>query len=171
MSFAIVQHVPHWVWFLLAGLIVLGVKQTLPQRRSIRNATVLPVAMCVLSFYGVISVFAQPVALATWAVGMIAPVVLSQMVGSSRGIRWSSADRSLLVPGSWVPLVLILGLFVTKFGVNMELAMHSDLAFDADFATFVGLAYGAFSGAFLGRGLTMWKVIRQALQSSEATAN
>jgi hypothetical protein len=49
--------------------------------------------------------------------------------------------------------------------------MHSDLAFDADFATFVGLAYGAFSGAFLGRGLTMWKVIRQALQSSEATAN
>ena len=48
------------------------------------------------------------------------------------------------------------------------LAISPELALDTLFATLVGFAYGAFSGGFLGRGATMWKVVRQALQPSLA---
>jgi hypothetical protein len=71
----------------------------------------------------------------------------------------------MLVPGSWLPMLLIVALFSVKFGVGVLLAMSPGLALEAGFAAEVGLAYGAFSGMFLGRGLAMWQVGRRSLRS------
>lgn len=167
MFISILQQTPHWVWGLLAALTVLGMKQTLPRLRSVRSATALPVVMAALSFYGVASVFLhQPVALAAWAVGVVATLCLCNALGVWRGVEWSAADRSLLVPGSWLPLILFLTLFFLKFGVSIAVAQTPALTFDAGFAGLVGLAYGGFSGVFLARGIVMWRVVRQALQRS-----
>lgn len=165
MLIAILQQTPRWVWVLLTILIVIGVRQSLPRRRSLRSATIIPVVMIVLSFYGVISVFAtQPIALAAWIVGVAGALLLFHLAGAWNDIRWSVSDQTLLVPGSMVPLMLMLGLFFVKFSVNVMLARHHDLASDMVFASLVGLAYGSFSGTFLSRGLMMWKVGRKGLQ-------
>jgi hypothetical protein len=162
MIISILQHTPNWVWGLLAGLIVIGMKQTEGRLRSVRSATILPLAMSALSFYGVASVFVhQQVPLATWAAGAVAALCAFDALGVWRGIEWSNADRRLFVPGSWVPLTLLLTLFVLKFGVGVAVSLAPSLVYHADFAGLVGLAYGAFSGAFLARGLAMWRVIRQ----------
>src|SRR5471030_412737 len=169
MLIEIFQHTPHWVWWLLAALISLGVSQTKPQQKTLRNATVIPLAMAALSFYGVVSVFAaQSIALVAWAAAMLAALSISHAAGIGSKARWLAAEQRLLVPGSWVPLVLILGLFIIKFGANVMLAMHPDLSVDRLFAVSVSLAYGAFSGIFLARGLAMWRVARQAEPSSMA---
>ncbi|MBI1892327.1 MAG: hypothetical protein HYS18_16910 [Burkholderiales bacterium] len=161
----IFQHVPRWVWILLAALIAIGISQSFPRRRSIRSATLFPVAMIGLSFYGVVSVFPyQAGALAAWLAGVAAAVMASMAIGVWSDIRWSDADERLLVPGSWVPLMLILGIFIVKFGVGVALAMHAELARDTLFAALISLAYGAFSGVFFARGLAMWRVARNALQ-------
>jgi hypothetical protein len=162
MIISILQHTPNWVWGLLAALIVIGVKQTEPRLRSVRSATILPLAMAALSFYGVASVFVhQQVPLAAWAAGAVSALCAFDALGVWRGIEWSSADRSLFVPGSWVPLILLLTLFVLKFGVGVAVSLAPSLVYHADFAGLVGLAYGAFSGAFLARGLAMWRILRQ----------
>lgn len=154
----IVQHAPRWVWILLAGLIVVGISQSFPRRRTIRSATIIPVAMIMLSFYGVVSAFpSQPAAIIAWACGVTAALMLANAMGAWRAISWSEKDRRLLVPGSWVPMVVILGLFVTKFGVGATLAMRPEFALDGFFGTAVGFAYGIFSGTFLSRGVAMWK--------------
>lgn len=160
----ILQHVPRWVWVLLVALITLGVSQSFPRRRSVRSSIVFPVAMIALSFYGVVSVFQyNAAALAAWLAGVMGAVMASQAIGAWGGIRWSEADEMLLVPGSWVPLMLILGIFTVKFGVGVALGMHAGLANDALFATLISLTYGSFSGVFLSRGMAMWKVARQAI--------
>ncbi len=166
MLISILQHTPHWVWWLLAALISLGVSQMQPQQRTLRAATAIPVAMTALSLYGVVSVFAaQPIALAARAAAMLAAFAMSHAAGIGSKARWLAAEQRLLVPGSWVPLMLMLGLFIIRFGANVALAIHPDLSVDGLFAGSVSFAYGAFSGIFLARGFAMWRASRQAQPS------
>ena len=164
MIMSILQQVPRFVWFLLAGLIALGVSMSFTRRRSVRSAVVIPLAMILWSFYGVISVFNQPVALAGWLGGVVLAQGLSLALGLWGDIRWSPQEQRLIVPGCWIPLAMIMGLFVTKFGVNVMLGMHRELGADVTFAAGAAFAYGAFSGMFLARGVAMLKVARQGLQ-------
>ncbi|MGF6760669.1 hypothetical protein P3T24_000981 [Paraburkholderia sp. GAS33] len=164
MFTTIVLETPHWVWGVLAALIVMGFKQTVPRRRSLRSATALPLVMVLLSLYGVASAFSsQPLALLAWATGVAATLALSQGLRVWNGIRWLEPERSVLMPGSWLPLGLLLGLFLFKYSVGFTLATDHALAADAGVAGFVGLVYGAFSGVFLARALEVWRAVRQAL--------
>ena len=169
MSASLLQHAPHWVWGALAALIFSGVRQSVPRRRSIRSATSLPLVVTALSFYGVASDFAQqPLALAAWALGAAALFVLATLRGAWRGVRWSPAHDSLIVPGSWLPLVLYLGLFGVKFAVGVALALHPARIDDTGFSCMTGLAYGAFSGVFLARSYAMWRIAREVLMDGAA---
>lgn len=52
------------------------------------------------------------------------------------------------VPGSWLPLLLIVAIFCFKYAVSARLAMHPDSSNDAAFGTVAALVYGAFAGRF-----------------------
>jgi hypothetical protein len=164
MILSILQHIPHWVWMLLAVLIAIGVSQSFTQRRTLRRATLIPAIMIVLSFYGVISVFSQPLALAAWVTAVVGALTISNTIGVWRNISWSDPDQQLIVPGSWIPMMLMLGLFATKFSAGIALAIDHSLVADTTFATVVSFAYGSFSGIFVGRGVAMWKTARHAIQ-------
>ncbi len=164
MFFLVLQHVPNWVWILFAALIAIGISQSVTRRRTLRRATLIPIIMIMLSLYGVMSVFAHATALAAWAVGVAAALALSPMLGAWKNIRWSEPEQRLIVPGSWLPMMLMLGLFFIKFGVNVTLAMHHELVNDISFAMTVSFAYGLFSGTFFGRGVAMWKTAHHAMQ-------
>lgn len=154
-----IQHVPYWVWLLLAGLIALGISQSFPRRRTLYRATIMPILLTLLSFYGVVSAFPfQAIAIASWAGGLAFALMLSSAISAWSEIRWSAAEQRLIVPGSWIPMMLILGLFMVKFSVGVTLALHPDLRTNSLYAALVSLAYGGFSGGFLGRGVAMWKV-------------
>lgn len=157
------QHAPTWVWVVLVMLISLGVKQMSEQRRTLGKSMVMSLAMGGLSLYGVATTFhgASP-ALAGWLLGAVAVLALSQMVNAWSGIRWSSTQRCLVVPGSVIPLALFLSLFTIKFAVGTMVAMQPALIHQVLFASIIGLCYGAFSGVFLSRGLAMWRAARVA---------
>ena len=164
MIISIFQQVPRFVWFLLAGLIALGVSMSFTRRRSLRAAIAVPLVMIMLSFYGVISVFNVSAALLAWMGGVVLALGVSAALGMWSDVRWSRQERCLIVPGSWMPMAMIMGLFITKFGVNVMLGMHRELSADPMFATLAGFAYGAFSGMLLARGVAMLKAARQGMQ-------
>jgi hypothetical protein len=161
MFIAILRQVPYWVWILLPALIVLGMAQTLPRQRTLQSATLIPLAMVALSLYGVLAVFPrQAMPVLAWGLGLSMAATLCHVRQLWRGIEWSGSDRRLLIPGSWLPLAVILGLFSVKFAVGMALGMQPGLRMNPGFASVVGLAYGSFSGLFLGRGIAVWKAAR-----------
>jgi hypothetical protein len=164
MIASFLQHVPPFVWLLLFGLIALGVSMSFTRRRSLRSAIVIPLAMIMLSFYGVASAFGQAVALAAWLTGVMLALGVSGAAGLWSTIRWSQRERRLVVPGSWIPMAMLMGLFITKFIVNAMLGMHPERGADSQFAALAGFAYGAFSGMFLARGVAMLKVARRGMQ-------
>ena len=160
MFIAIVQHTPGWVWGLLAVLIALGLSQTRDREASVGRVTVLPVAMVSLSLFGVIGVFGPTLlALGTWAVGMAVALLFGQRAVALRGARWSARTRRLALPGSWLPLGLILALFVLKYSAGVSLGLHPSLRAEPLFAGGLGFAYGLFSGLFLARALSLRAVL------------
>jgi len=157
MIISILQHTPFQVWIILAILISFGISLSLPRRRTLRSAVVISVVMIAMSCYGVVAGFShQAPALAAWATGVVASLMHAHITNAWSGIRWTEKHRRLIIPGSWVPMILMMGLFAAKYIANVMLAMDQELKFDLGFMTLVGFSYGVFSGAFLARGVAMW---------------
>ena len=164
MFTAIVQHTPFWVWIVFVTLIVLGVRQSFARRLQLGRVTALPIVFVVLSLAGVVSVFgAHDGALLAWAVGIGAAAGLALLAGAPNAARWLAAERVFEVPGSWVPLAIMLGIFCLRYAVAVLLALHPALRGDASFAALAGLGYGGFSGLFLGRAMALWQLARAPL--------
>ncbi len=156
MFIAIVQHTPVWIWGLLAGLVALGLSQTRRREMSLTRVTILPLVMVALSLSGVFGAFGpSAVALGGWAAGLGAALAFGRRLVAARGASFSEPTATIHVPGSWLPLVLIVALFAIKYGVGVSLAMHPALATDMPFAAAISLAYGCFSGLFLAQGLAL----------------
>lgn len=158
---------PTWVWLLLAGLLSLGVSMLRSKTIGVLRAAIMPVAMTGLSLWGAISAFSHSAiyayVLLAWAV---AAVLLAAVVGRMTppaGTAFNPQDRTFTVPGSWVPLVLIVGIFLVKYVVGVEVAMNPGLAQDSSYSLTYGVVYGAFSGIFTGRSI---RLARLALGSS-----
>lgn len=158
----ILKNTPTWVWGLLATLLALGFSQISTRRVSAVRMAIMPVAMTGLSLWGTVSAFSQSplfgyvllawTACAALMLGLIAPRA------AAPGASYDAATRSFNVPGSWLPLALILGIFLTKYGVGVELAMQPALAHDGQYSLIVGGLYGLFSGTFAGRAARMWRL-------------
>jgi len=156
MFIAIVQHTPAWVWGLLAALTALGLSQTQPRTVSLVRVTVLPLVLIGLSLTGVFSAFGHfPVALGGWAAGFGVALTFARSAVAVRGASWIESRNMIHVPGSWLPLVLILTLFAIKYVAGVNLAMHPELHGNATFAGLCSLGYGFFSGLFLARALSL----------------
>ncbi len=169
MFIQIVQHTPAWVWGLFAALLALGLTQTRPREMSLLRVTLLPLAMIALSLSGVFSAFGHfPIALGGWGAGVAAALSLARGRVAARGAEWLPATGTVYVPGSWLPLALIVALFALKYGAGVGLALHPALAADPVFAGLCSLAYGGFSGLFLARGLSLRALARrrQAMQAA-----
>lgn len=157
----ILQHTPSWVWVLLAVLLALGLAQTLPRRVGLRRAALLPAAMLVWSLWSVVSGFGSALALSAWALGALVTAGATARLGAPRGARWQADESRFELPGSWVPLALIVALFGAKFFVGASIAQHPLLRADDAFAAAASLAFGAFSGVFAGRALALLQLARR----------
>ena len=161
MFISILQHTPVWVWALLSALVALGLVQTQTRQMTLGRAALLPVAMVTLSVAGVASRFGvHALPLLAWAGGAAVAIASAHSLRVWRGIGWSASASRFQVPGSWLPLALILLLFAVKYSIAVSLVMHPELQNDAVFPCAASLACGFFSGLFLARALTLWSAIR-----------
>ena len=172
----IVQQTPHWVWGLLAALLWLGASQLFDRTVGLRRVGLMPVAMAGLSIYGLASAFAGPAqagtAVGAWlvATALTAAVALWLQPTAPAGARYLAASRCIHLPGSALPLALILGIFLTKYLVGIELALQPTLARDGGFALQVALLYGAFSGLFVARAMRILRMVRGAAPAEKRAA-
>ena len=158
----ILAHTPTWVWALLAGLIWLGVVQARDRNASLARVSILPAVMTGLSIWGIAGAFgASPMfgyVMLTWMlVGAIAFAAVG-MTNAPTGTAYDSAKRTFFLPGSWAPLAMIVGIFLTRYVVNVDVAMNPMLARNGDYTLIVAALYGLFTGVFLGRASRLWRL-------------
>lgn len=152
MMSQIVSGTPLWVWGLLLALLWLGTKQLMPRAVRLGRVVRMALLMAAFSLYGTVSAFgSSPAALLCWlaAAGTVGWIVLH--VPAAEGTRYLPEQQAFEVPGSWAPLMLMLGVFTLKYVAGVLIAMRAPLVEAALFGPLLGMAYGAFSGVFLGR--------------------
>ena len=164
---------PPWVWGLLAALTLLGLSQVRARTVSLARVTFLPIAMTALSLWGTVSAFGTSplfgdVMLAWMCAAAVAVAVIAPMA-APRGTRYDAASRSFAMAGSWIPMLLILGIFLTRYMVNVELALQPGLVRDGQYTLVTGALYGLFSGIFMGRAARLWRLaFRRAASNTVA---
>ncbi len=155
----IIHSTPVWVWALLAALVALGYSQSRSRSVGLRRLLVIPMIMIFLSLFGTVSAFGpSPAVLGVWLAACAMVVSLMVLRPAPLGAAYDSTLRRYAIPGSWLPLFVILGIFCTKYAVGVTLAMQPGMAQQAVFATLVSMLYGLFSGFFAGRALRLWRL-------------
>ncbi len=159
MVLEILAHTPRWVFALFAVLVWLGCNQLFARRVRLKRVTVMPIAMTVLSFYGVISAFGDsPMALTCWIAAAAVSVFVVLQRPLHAATHYNASTRTFDLAGSTVPLMLMMGIFFTKYAVGVLLAMHPELAHQPTLELPVSLLYGAFSGIFAARAMRLYKL-------------
>jgi hypothetical protein len=159
MAWAILWNTPLWVWSILAVLLALGLVQARNRKVSGLLILVLPATMIPLSLYGVAASFgASLAALSAWAIGFGAALTLNGFVFfGPRGVRYDAVDGRFEVPGSLVPLALMLTIFSTRFVFAVVKALNPSIVGAATFIGFVSGILGFCSGVFLSRAIRALK--------------
>ena len=170
---SIFSHTPFWVWGLLAALLALGVVQMFKRRVSGRRIALMPAAMTLFSLLGLVSSFgasghlASAVGLWTFTLCASALVVLGIHKPSRAVAILDDGKLNFDLPGSAVPLALILAIFITKYAVGIELALAPELAVDIAYVHSIAALNGAISGAFVGRALRLRRLASQFIHRLE----
>lgn len=159
----IIANTPVWVWALLLALLWLGFSQTRARSAGLPRILILPVVMTGLSLSGTISSFGvAPMILLTWIAATAIMVWLVSRRPAPAPTRYNRNTDLFLLPGSWMPMALILGIFSIKYVVGATLAMRPELAKGIEFSATIAALYGALSGVFIARAARLWKLRRQA---------
>mgnify|MGYP003383587941 CR=1 FL=1 len=163
----IIEQTPVWVAYLLLALLALGASQMFRRRASLTRVFLTPAAMTALSVYGMVSAFGLSrqlgMTLAVWllAAGTCTTLALYWRNTAPHGTSYDAGSRSFKLPGSAIPLALIIGIFLTKYVVGVEMAIQQGaLAHDNFFALGIAIIYGAFNGIFAARTLRLWRLTR-----------
>jgi hypothetical protein len=162
MLAVILRGTPGWVWALLAGLVWLGLSQSRDREASLLRIAIMPVAMMALSIWGMVSAFgASPLfgyVMLMWMFAAAASFAAIGMTSPPRGTEYHPATRTFFLPGSWMPLLLIAGIFLTRYVVNVDVAMQPALARNGNYTLIVAAVYGLCSGIFIGRAARLWRL-------------
>jgi hypothetical protein len=165
----ILSNTPGYVWGILASLIWLGASQLQARMASKQRLAIMPLAMLGLSIFSIVAAFGASAHLtaviAVWLLALAAVNAIGWNGKPAAGSRYDAATRSFYLPGSVLPMLLIVGIFLTKYVVGIELAMQSSLAQDTSFVLPVAALYGVFNGIFMTRAV---RILR--LKSSDQRA-
>lgn len=168
----ILRNTPTWVWGLLAGLLALGISQLRDRTASLARVSLLPLAMTIFSVSGTLSVLGgtphRALSVMVWLVA--AALAFALLLRGRDAAQYDSARRLYRLPGSAVPLLLIVGIFLVKYVVGVDLAMAPQLVQDATYVLCIAALYGAFTGVFVGRASRLWRLWLRPAAAAGAAA-
>ena len=146
------------IFALFFVLLTLGMIQTKERNIHLKSVFILPIAMLTLSLYGVVSAFSVSFSpMLCWFVGVILAIILGLIIDMPQNVTFSKENCSFKIPGSWLPMFLIMGIFFIKYAVGVSFARHLSILNNDIFIIAVSLLYGSFSGLFLSRSLVILK--------------
>lgn len=151
--------IPFWPFAILAAVVALGIRQS--RTRVVQPGTLAKVAlaMLALSLYGVTATFgANLVPVLAWALGFGAAMSLGGPVLTPRGLAREGA--AVRMPGSWLPMGLMVGIFAAKFGLGFATGVHAQVLEEAWFIAAACGVLGLLSGAFAARAVAVQRFVR-----------
>lgn len=164
MLMGILHNTPYWVWGVFALLLVLGLMQTRKRNVSRFLVFLLPLIMIPLSFFAIASSFGiTPLPIITWLAGIAAAFAANAFLFQAPGgVRYDASLGKFEIPGSWIPLLLMMTIFLARFVIGFTRAVNPALVGTNMFAGIVAAVLGFCSGLFAARALKIISAQRAA---------
>lgn len=157
----IILNTPVWVWALLMFLIYRGILASVDREISLKKTFIIPVVMLGLSVQGIVSTFGiNMAAVLPWLACTAAAGVAAWHLFNRDKITANPACGSVFQQGNWMPLVLMMGIFLTKYVVAVLLKLEPGHRQEILFVVAVCALYGLFSGVFIGKTLRIVALYR-----------
>ena len=154
----IISHTPVWVFAIFFLLLFLGIKQSKETNITVRSLFILPVAMLLFSFYGIYSVYGfSALSVLSWCGALVITTFIGRKYLVSKTITYLSSDKRFNIPGSWVPLVVMMAIFFSKYFVNVALVLELPVINNMYFMVLSSCLFGVMSGFFIARSLVIYK--------------
>lgn len=158
MIVKILSNTPPWVFVLFFVLLAIGLMQT--RTRTVRKipALLLPAGMIALSLAGINSSFGlMPVPVASWAIALAITAFVGHALFRDKRVKYDAAEGRFFIPGSWLPLAVIMAIFFAKYVYAVMHALKSDVISASLFIAGLSAVYGLLSGYFAARALNLIK--------------
>jgi hypothetical protein len=153
----LLSHTPAWVWLVFVALAILGYQQTRERLVSTARLFILPAVFIVLAIYGIASAFGLSfLALVVWGMGFILPLAFAITFLSPKGVSVVPSGH-FRIPGSWLPLTLMMAIFSIKYLLGVVSARHLPAIANPWFVWTVSFSLGVLSGVFFARNVGIWR--------------
>ncbi len=158
----ILMYTPQWVFGLLAGLVVLGLMQVRTRQVPIQAVFIMPVAMTMMSLIGTLMDLGFTViTILCWLLGAVSLTLLLVKITGNSSVAYNHTTRKLTLQASWIPLLVILAIFCTRYALGMSFGMNLAIVREFYFAPLMSLILGALSGYFIAQGIKYLQVSRR----------
>jgi transcriptional regulator with XRE-family HTH domain len=148
----ILAHAPVWVWAVFVVLLVVGLRLSRTSTSRPAVSIVVSLGLLAWSLSGVVGAFgAHVLPLAAWAAGLVVAAALGRRMFAPDGLRLAAGGARVQVPGSWIPLIAMMGIFVLRFSNGVVTGAHLPLGANAAYAPVMAALLGACSGLFVAR--------------------
>ncbi|MEZ5728472.1 MAG: DUF6622 family protein [Burkholderiaceae bacterium] len=155
------SYVPTWVFVLLAVLVAIGYQQSRPRRVAPATVLAIAVAMAVYSGWSIVANFGlAPLAVTGWLAGFGLAAAIGARWFSQRGLSYDATSGRVHMPGSWLPMVLILGIFATRATLGTAAAIGMPITAASPLAAPLAGALGLLSGGFAARAIAVLAAAR-----------
>lgn len=163
---AIVQGTPTWVCVLLIFLAYQGYAALQGSTSPLSKLAVVPL---ILAGLGIAHLVSEPLAGWTaalaWMIGLGAGIAGGAFTASRTRFIVDPVARSVMLPGSMVPLALIAVTFVARFWLGFDMATVTNLPVLETVVLIDAAVSGAVAGMFGGRVLTYWRTMTDVAAS------
>jgi uncharacterized integral membrane protein len=128
--------------------------------RSVRKipALLLPAGMIALSLAGINSSFGlEAVPLVSWGIALAIATSVGYALFRDRRVEYNATTQQFFIPGSWVPLAVIMAIFFAKYVYAVMHALNATIISAPLFVVLLSAIYGLLSGYFAARAMNLLK--------------
>jgi hypothetical protein len=158
---AIIHGTPMWVWVLLVVLLSRGFKALKSGTAPLSKLALIPL---IFAGWGIAHLIFDPLvgwsSAIAWMAGALVGVMGGVFIASRSRFIVDPVANTVMLPGSVVPLLLIIVTFAVKFWLGVELATVTDVASLGMVVLIDAVVSGAVAGVFAGRFFTYWRALR-----------
>ncbi len=159
----LIKGTPTWVWLLLAFLIYVGSKALFDRTIEVKKLLIMPIVFLLMT----VSHVKDPV---MYGVFLVLGAIVGFLSCFKNKIKVDREHRLLRVPGSPLPLILIILVFVKNYFYGYEQSVHPEMFKNIIFLAVSYIVSGFFSGIFIGRsGTNFFRYMR--LPSEDLSSN
>lgn len=164
---AIINGTPVWVWVLLAVLLARGIKSLQSRTSQLSRIAIVPL---MFAGWGIIHLVTDPLAgwsaVLAWALCALGGVLGGVYLASRTRFIVDPFANTVMLPGSIVPLVLIIAAFATKFWLGVEVATVTDVSALTTYTVIDAAVSGVIAGLFAGRFLCYWRAMSRTSRTA-----